>query len=335
MPLSSSPKLVPAVIHWARGPMAELFVGSLEDPPVGIREADISDTKTVQAGDAYDAILLDVTTMTGTACRAGAGDRLYHRHAGPLSARARRRSRRRAAPSGRRTRPGGFAARRTQSGFEVEESPHAAPRQRGAPKSRHLFGGAAIVPVHVGHARHRVFGMFALGGACWRRLYSNQPYPWNSGSPSPSPPRFCRTYAPLLQKTPQAAPWAPTKRDLRALRLRLSDRHPDRQLCCIGAWAAHAACGSTCAVPRYGWCIGGLGADRSHLHHSIHTLFRSATLPSAPPIRAPSRRRRHYSAWCSSARRVTSGTLIRHRDQRRRRHADLSRAYPGQRAQRW
>jgi hypothetical protein len=34
---------VPAVVAWARGPMAKLFGDSLTDPRVGIRETDVGD----------------------------------------------------------------------------------------------------------------------------------------------------------------------------------------------------------------------------------------------------------------------------------------------------
>src|ERR1700753_3229081 len=36
-------ELVPAVIAWARGPMAEIFGGSLADPRVEIRERDVGE----------------------------------------------------------------------------------------------------------------------------------------------------------------------------------------------------------------------------------------------------------------------------------------------------
>lgn len=52
-------ELVPAVVTWARGPMAEIFGESLTDPRVDIREADVGDLIRAQA-QAYDAILLDV-----------------------------------------------------------------------------------------------------------------------------------------------------------------------------------------------------------------------------------------------------------------------------------
>jgi spermidine synthase len=52
-------ELVPAVIAWARGPMAEVFGASLTDPRVSIREADVGEVIRSDAA-AFDAILLDV-----------------------------------------------------------------------------------------------------------------------------------------------------------------------------------------------------------------------------------------------------------------------------------
>ncbi len=52
-------ELVPAVVAWARGPMAEVFGESLSDPRVSVRETDVGDT--IRSGrSAFDAILLDV-----------------------------------------------------------------------------------------------------------------------------------------------------------------------------------------------------------------------------------------------------------------------------------
>jgi len=52
-------ELVPAVIGWARGPMADIFGDSLDDPRASIREADVVDV--IRSHDsAFDAILLDV-----------------------------------------------------------------------------------------------------------------------------------------------------------------------------------------------------------------------------------------------------------------------------------
>ena len=52
-------EVTPAVIAWARGPMAELFAGCLEDPRVTIHEGDVGEL-IAGAEQAYDAILLDV-----------------------------------------------------------------------------------------------------------------------------------------------------------------------------------------------------------------------------------------------------------------------------------
>jgi spermidine synthase len=52
-------ELVPAVINWARGPMADIFGDSLDDPRANIRNADVIDV--IQSSPAaFDAILLDV-----------------------------------------------------------------------------------------------------------------------------------------------------------------------------------------------------------------------------------------------------------------------------------
>jgi spermidine synthase len=52
-------ELVPAVVRWARGPMADIFGESLIDPRVSIHEADV--WRQIRSGrSTYDAILLDV-----------------------------------------------------------------------------------------------------------------------------------------------------------------------------------------------------------------------------------------------------------------------------------
>ncbi|CAN5558250.1 spermidine synthase [soil metagenome] len=52
-------ELVPAVVDWARGPLAHLHGDSLDDPRVHIFECDVSDRIRTARSD-YDAILLDV-----------------------------------------------------------------------------------------------------------------------------------------------------------------------------------------------------------------------------------------------------------------------------------
>jgi spermidine synthase len=52
-------ELVPAVLAWARGPMADIFGDSLDDPRVCLREADVGEL--IRSGQStFDAILLDV-----------------------------------------------------------------------------------------------------------------------------------------------------------------------------------------------------------------------------------------------------------------------------------
>ncbi len=68
-------ELVPAVVAWARGPMAHLFGDSLTDPRVSIIEADVG-TLIGSARSAYDAILLDVDNGPEGLTRK-ANDRLY------------------------------------------------------------------------------------------------------------------------------------------------------------------------------------------------------------------------------------------------------------------
>ena len=125
-------ELVPAVVAWARGPMAGLFADSLDDPRVEIREADVVDV--IRSGKGvYDAILLDVDNGPDGLSRS-ANDRLYDMK-GLAAARA-------------SLKPGGvlavwsahpdrgFAARLKQSGFEVEEVNTRARGKRGA---RHVI----------------------------------------------------------------------------------------------------------------------------------------------------------------------------------------------------
>jgi spermidine synthase len=125
-------ELVPAVVAWARGPMAELFDGSLDDPRVDVRLADVADLIASGKGD-YDAILLVVDNgPVGLSRREN--DRLYSM-AGLAAARS-------------ALTPGGvlavwsahpdkgFAARLRQSGFEVDEVNTRARGKRGA---RHVI----------------------------------------------------------------------------------------------------------------------------------------------------------------------------------------------------
>ena len=68
-------ELVPAVVEWARGPMAELFGDCLEDPRVVLREGDVG-AVIRRSRSAFDAILLDVDNGPDGLTQA-ANDRLY------------------------------------------------------------------------------------------------------------------------------------------------------------------------------------------------------------------------------------------------------------------
>jgi spermidine synthase len=69
-------ELLPAVVAWARGPMAHIFDGSLQDRRLVIHEADVADLIGAAPRAAYDAILLDVDNGPGGLNRE-ANDRIY------------------------------------------------------------------------------------------------------------------------------------------------------------------------------------------------------------------------------------------------------------------
>lgn len=126
-------ELVPAVVAWARGPMAEVFRGSLDDFRVSVREADVG-AVIAEAQARWDAILLDVDNGPDGLTRAS-NDRLYSA-SGLQTARE-------------ALRPGGllavwssgpdaaFTRRLKQAGFGVEEVPTRANGKRGG--ARHMI----------------------------------------------------------------------------------------------------------------------------------------------------------------------------------------------------
>jgi spermidine synthase len=125
-------ELVPAVVAWARGPMAEIFGDCLDDPRVAVREGDVGGMIR-SARSAYDAILLDVDNGPGGVSRE-ANDDLY----APAALGAARRALR---PGGllgvwSATHDKGFSGRLAKAGFRVEEIPVRATGSRGA---RHLI----------------------------------------------------------------------------------------------------------------------------------------------------------------------------------------------------
>ena len=110
-------ELVPEIIDWARGPMAEVTAGCLEDPRVGLRMDDVSEA-ILLAPEPLDAILLDVDNGPDGLVRAD-NRRIYSRSGLDAARRA--------------LRPGGilavwsaardpkFVRRLEDCGFEVEE----------------------------------------------------------------------------------------------------------------------------------------------------------------------------------------------------------------------
>lgn len=69
-------ELAPAVLAWARGPMAAVFHNSLTDPRVSIQESDVG--RLIRSSrSTYDAILLDVDNGPEGLTRK-ANDRLYN-----------------------------------------------------------------------------------------------------------------------------------------------------------------------------------------------------------------------------------------------------------------
>lgn len=132
-------ELVPAVVAWARGPMAEIFEGCLEDPRVSIRETDVGHIIRSEAS-AYDAILLDVDNgPEGIVFKAN--DALYG-VAGLNAARAALKPQGVLAVWSQGPDPG-FTRRLKQAGFAVDEVKVRANGKRGA---RHVIWIATAAP---------------------------------------------------------------------------------------------------------------------------------------------------------------------------------------------
>jgi spermidine synthase len=110
-------EIVPEILAWARGPLAPILRGCLDDPRVDIRTADVAGVIGSSTA-AWDAILLDVDNGPEGLSRPG-NDRLYSR-AGLAAARTALR------PAGTlavwSTAPdAGFTRRLATAGFNVEE----------------------------------------------------------------------------------------------------------------------------------------------------------------------------------------------------------------------
>jgi spermidine synthase len=129
-------ELVPEIIDWARGPMATLTAGCLDDPRLALRLDDVA-AVIGRARGLYDAILLDVDNGPDGLSR-NANDRLYS-HSGLETAR-------------RALAPGGvlavwsaapdkaFTRRLRDAGFAVEEMTTPARSNGKGPKHTIWFG---------------------------------------------------------------------------------------------------------------------------------------------------------------------------------------------------
>jgi len=142
-------ELVPAVLAWARGPMAELTAGGLSDRRVTVQETDVGSV--IESGrGSFDAILLDVDNGPDGLSRAE-NDRLYD-FRGLKAAR-------------QALRPGGmlavwsaapskaFVNRLEQAGFAVEEVKARANKGRGV---RHIIW-VATRPADTGNPKRSGF----------------------------------------------------------------------------------------------------------------------------------------------------------------------------------
>lgn len=126
-------ELVPAVIDWAHGPMAEIFGASLSDPRVSIQVTDVG--RLIEARqDAYDAIMLDVDNGPEGLTRP-ANDGLYDDTGLHTARRALRLGGVLAVWSSGPDRS--FARRLSRAGFQVEEVKARANGRRGG--ARHVI----------------------------------------------------------------------------------------------------------------------------------------------------------------------------------------------------
>ncbi len=126
-------ELIPAVVAWARGPMAEVFGASLTDPRVSIEEGDVGCL--IRSGrSTYDAILLDVDNGPEGLTRE-ANDGLYDIEGLRAAREALRRDGVLAVWSSGPDR--NFTSRLRKAGFRVDEVKVRANGQRGG--ARHVI----------------------------------------------------------------------------------------------------------------------------------------------------------------------------------------------------
>jgi spermidine synthase len=127
-------ELVPEIVQWARGPMADLTAGCLDDPRADLFMGDVADVITEDV-DTYDAILLDVDNGPDGLVRPQ-NNRLY-------SMRGLGRAMEALTPGGvlavwSAGKDPQFTRRLTDAGFEVDEVPVRA-RSNGKGAHHHIW----------------------------------------------------------------------------------------------------------------------------------------------------------------------------------------------------
>ena len=128
-------EIVPAILEWAKGPMAALTAGCLDDPRTRVVEGDVAEViRQGQTACGWDAILLDVDNGPDGLTRAG-NDRLYR--AGGLAA-----AREALRPGGRlavwsAAPDAAFAKRFAGAGFAVSE--HVVRARQNGKGPRHVI----------------------------------------------------------------------------------------------------------------------------------------------------------------------------------------------------
>ncbi|HEX4860461.1 MAG TPA: hypothetical protein VFV07_04435 [Rhizomicrobium sp.] len=140
-------ELVPEVVGWARGPMAELTRGCLDDPRVSIRYVDVG-AAIASARSRFDAILLDVDNGPDGLSRR-ANDRLYDRRGLEAARNALRPEGLLAVWSAAPNKA--FHRRLGQAGFAVNEVQARANKGRGA---RHIVWIASSADRSAGASRN-------------------------------------------------------------------------------------------------------------------------------------------------------------------------------------
>jgi len=142
-------ELVPAVMAWARGPMAELTGDSLNDRRISVREVDVGGL--ITAGRAsFDAILLDVDNGPDGVNR-GANDNLYNLRGLEAARKALRPKGILAVWSAAPDKE--FASRLVRAGFAVEEIKARGNKGRGG---RHIIWIATNPAVAVGRTARKM-----------------------------------------------------------------------------------------------------------------------------------------------------------------------------------